>query len=76
MTGYAGGSDGQDDIVSALTFKATNGATASIGANVGFYGDKTQPADFAIPSNAVIVGVGGRRGFYFDSLFFAYRQPA
>ena len=76
MTGYAGGPSGRDDIVSALTFKATSGATASIGANVGYYADTTEPVDFGVPDDAVIVGVGGRRGFYFDSVFFAYRQPS
>ena len=62
--------------MSALTIEADNGATASAGANVGFYATTTQPVDFEIPDDAVIVGIGGRRGSFFHSVFFAYRESS
>ena len=61
--------------MSGLTFASPdNGPSASLGEDVGYYQHSTKPVSFEVPSDSVIVGVGGKYGFYFDSLFFAYRE--
>ena len=71
---YAGGSDGQTDIVSGLTIRASDGTTVSAGTNRGFYAQQASLHTIKLPSSTAITGVVGRKGWYFDSLSLAFRD--